>query len=111
MKAVLLLLLLCGCAHQPSGVGVLSVERFKGGTVIIASDARLKQEFRRYGGSIEVDGFMDKGRNILWVNADRLGRVDVKGRVLPDLDTLGHELMHHIRGAWHGPVMPKLEYP
>ena len=82
------------------------MEEFPRGRIVIATDDRLQKEFQRYASlpGVQVMGFWERGSGTLWVSPDEVTRFDVNRTVLPNMETLGHELMHHTRGLWHGPL-------
>lgn len=113
---MLLVSVLVGCGTTPTlkitpilptGDGILRVDSFPRGTIIIATDERLQEEFEKLGGKSNASGFWDKANGFLWVRKAPRARavwqpqVDKNGDVLPNFNTLGHELMHHSRGYWH----------
>lgn len=100
VKALFLCCLLAAGCKTASYDGIISSEPFPPGRMIVASPERIQEEFdRRYDPAFPVLGFFDRRRDEYWVPPSR--DYDVDGLVIPDLEVLGHEHLHHVRGYWH----------
>ena len=89
-----------GCvATEPTRVH--TVERFK--LLVCPQD-----NIMRLSRIPQCRGFAQTDERIIFVRWDASGRTDKHGERLPDFETLGHEVWHLVKGAWHGAAQERL---